>query len=113
MTYLVTPSEEIINKVDHLINKHHLHQYKKEIYYHFNLGEWHVNLADTKRAMINYDFHDLVSNFFAKCERNDGETARDFQKREKEETERLRGALIKLYQDFKQKITETLTPIVK
>ena len=113
MTYLVTPSEEIINELDHLINKHHLHQYKKEIYYHFNLGEWHVNLADTKRAMINYDFRDLVSNFYAKCERNDGETVRDFQKREKEETERLRSALIKLYQDFKQEITETLTPIVK
>ena len=111
--HLVTPSEEIINKLDYYINEHRLHMYKKEIYYHFNLGEWKVNLADTKRAMINYDFRDLVTNFFARCEKEEGETARDFQKREKELTENLRAALIKLYEDFKKHVAETLTPIVK
>lgn len=111
--HLIRPPEEIIDKLDYYIKENNLYAYKKEIYYHFNLGEWRVNLADTKRAMINYDFRDLVTNFFAKCEKENGETARDFQKREREKTENLRNSLIKLHQDFKKYVTEKLTPIVK
>ena len=110
---LVTPPPEIIDKLDAIITKHHLNMYKVELNYHFNLGDWQVNLADTKKSMINYDFRDLVSGFFVKCKKESGETVKEFQERERDETEALRSSLLKLHQEFRDYVEEKLTPIVK
>lgn len=110
---LIEPPTEISTEVDRCIIKYHLHDYMRELNYHFNRGEWKVNLADTKRTMINYDFNDLVNNFYVKLPKDDNESNKDHKEREREETEALRSNLLKLYMDFRRHVTKKLTPIVK
>ena len=113
MAELITPPLKLNRKLDACIKEFNLEAYQQEIDYHFNRGEWRVNLADTKKTMINYDFRDLINGFYAKCYKKDNETNKEFQQREQRETERLRNTLMLLYQEFKEYIKEKLTPIVE
>lgn len=99
-------------KLDRYIYEYHLQKYEKELNYHFNRKKWPVNLADTKKSMINYDFKDLVSTIYIKVPKNDGETNRDHKEREMEITETLRSNLLNLYNEFREYVIETLKPAV-
>ena len=110
---IIRPPIEIVKKLNRYITDNNLTQFQTEINYHFNIGEWNVNLADTKRSMINYDFSDLVNNFQAKVIRKKDETNREYQDRQKEATEILRVNLIKLYKEFREYVIEQLTSMVK
>ena len=99
-------------KLDRYIYEYHLQKYEKELNYHFNRKKWPVNLADTKKSMINYDFKDLVSTIYIKVPKNDGETNRDHKEREMEITETLRSNLLNLYNEFREHVIETLKPVV-
>lgn len=113
MVELIKPHLKLNREIDACIREFHLESFQREIDYHFNRGEWKVNLADTKKSMINYDFRDLVSSFYAKCRQRDGETNREFKQREQDETERLRSHLMKLFLEFREYVTKQLTPTVK
>ena len=110
---LIRPPKETTAKVKHYIQEHKLSQFKKEIYYHFNLEDWQVNLADTKRSMINYDFADLVNNFQANTIRRKDENNREYKERQKNETEALRINFLQLYQNFRSYVLEKMKPIAK
>lgn len=110
---LIAPLTTTISELNHYIDEYRLHKHKRELYYHFNLGEWNVNLANTKKTMINYDFRDLVGSFYVKLPKNDGETNRDHHEREIAQTEMLRSNLLKLYNDFRKYVMKQLESIAK
>lgn len=110
---LIEPPTHIVAQVNNYISKNNLSEYEKDIYYHFNMGEWRVNLAKTKNSMINYDFNDLVTNFKANTKEKDGESQKQFKERQKQETELLRNAFLNLHEEFRAYVIEQLTPIVK
>ena len=113
MVELIRPNLELDRKLNACIEEFQLQPFQEEIDYHFNREKWCVNLADTKKSMINYDFRDLISGFYARCRQRDGETNKEFKQREQEETERLRSTLMKLYIEFREYVTEKLTPTVE
>ncbi|MBR3208728.1 MAG: hypothetical protein IKF82_00510 [Bacilli bacterium] len=110
---LIRPPIKIISQLEQYITDYQLESRQKELYYHFNIGDWCVNLADTKDVMINYDFTDLVSNFQAKLVKEDGDTNKDFLEKQRAATEILRNNFLNLYQEFRHYVIEQLTPIVK
>lgn len=110
---LIKPLATMISELDHYITEYRLQKSKKELYYHFNLDDWKVNLANTKKTMINYDFRDLVSNFYVKLPKNDGETNKDHREREMNQTEALRSNLLNLYNNFRKHVMNQLVPIAK
>lgn len=110
---LIRPPANISNRLDHFIEHYALYKYKRELDYHFNRGEWTVNLADTKRSMINYDFYDLVTDMTIVTEKNSNETNKDLQIRIKKETELMHNNLLNLYNEFHKYIFQQLQPIVQ
>lgn len=103
---LIMPPNDIIQELKQLIKIHGLPS--KELYYHFNLGEWTVDLADTKKSMINYDIKDVINEFTVKVEKEQGETEKQRSERQKEATQQLRNKLLTLYKNFKKHVFNEL-----
>lgn len=110
---LVKPKQDIINDLNKIISKYSLP--KRELYYHFNLGEWTVDLANTKQSMINYDIKDTIYSLPIKTnlEKEKGETVSEFNKRQRECIELVQNKLLTLYKHFKKDLINTLKPKVE
>lgn len=106
-----TPEDQI--KIDDLIKKYGLETQKKGLYYHFNIGDWIVDLADTKKSQINYNFIDLLTQLEIKLYRDEKETKNEFYERKKAITEKVQSDFLDIYKRLQNKIETKLTPIVQ
>ena len=110
---LIKPKQDIINDLNKIISKYYLP--RRELYYHFNLGEWTVDLANTKQSMINYDIKDTIYSLPIKInlEKESGETVAEFNQRKRECIEAVQNKLLTLYKHFKRDVINTLKPKVE
>ena len=110
---ILRPSPEDQIRIDTLIKKYRLQNEKKALYYHFNMGEWVVDLADTKKSQINYNFQDLLSQIEIPLIPDDSENNKDFYARKQATTEKIQNEFTEIYERLQNKIKTRLTPIIQ